>query len=115
MSLLLDILSWIFILAGSFFCVTAGLGLLRLPDFFCRTHAGGIMDSLGMGLLFVGMGLQAPDYLVVVKLFFIYVFVLLTGPAAIHALTRAAVHSGELKLLPDDASAGNDGGESSKP
>lgn len=101
MTLLIDGLSWLFILAGSFFCLTAGLGLLRLPDFFCRTHAGGIMDSLGMGLLFLGMALQAPDYLVVVKLVFIYVFVLLTGPAAIHALARAAVHSGEIPLLPE--------------
>jgi len=100
MSMLLDILSWILILGGSFFCLTAGLGLIRLPDFFCRTHAGGIMDSLGMGLLFAGMALQAPDYLVVVKLVFIYIFVLLTGPAAIHALARAAVHSGEIPLLP---------------
>ena len=115
MSLILDVLSWLFILGGSFFCVTAGVGLLRLPDFFCRTHAGGIMDSLGMGLLFVGMALQAPDYLVLVKLFFIYVFVLLTGPAAIHALTRAAVHSGDLKLLPDDADVKEDGGDTSKP
>lgn len=101
MSMFLDLLSWAFILSGCFFCLTAGLGLLRLPDFFCRTHAGGVMDSLGMGLLFIGMALQAPDYLVIVKLVFIYLFVLLTGPAAIHALTRAAVHSGDIPLLPE--------------
>lgn len=105
MSIVLDIFSWLFILSGSFFCLTAGLGLLRLPDFFCRTHAGGIMDSLGMGLLFLGMALQAPDYLVIIKLFFIYAFVLLTGPAAIHALARAAVHSGEIPLLPSEPNA----------
>lgn len=101
MSMVLDLLSWLLILGGSFFCLTAGLGLLRLPDFFCRTHAGGVMDSLGMGLLFAGMALQAPDYIVVIKLVFIYIFVLLTGPAAIHALARAAVHSGEIPLLPN--------------
>ncbi len=100
MSVFLDFLSWIFILAGCFFCITAGLGLLRLPDFFSRTHAGGIMDSLGVGMLFFGMALQAPDYLVIIKLLFIYLFVLLTGPAAIHALARAAVHSGDIPLLP---------------
>ncbi len=103
MMMLLDVLSWMFALVGSFFCITAGLGLLRLPDFFCRTHAGGVMDSLGMGMLFVAMTLQAPHYLVVIKLVFIYVFMMLTGPAAIHALARAAVHSGEVDLLPDSA------------
>jgi len=113
MSLLLEILSWIFIVSGSFFCVTAGLGLLRLPDFFSRTHAGGVMDSLGVGLLFVAMALQAPGYLVIIKLVFIYIFVLLTGPAAIHALTRAAVHSGEIPLLPNEPDHSED--TSSKP
>ncbi len=100
MAIIVDALSWLLALTGSFFCLTAGLGLLRLPDFFCRTHAGGIMDSLGVGLLFLAMALQAPDYLVVIKLLFIYAFILLTGPAAIHALARAAVHSGDVELLP---------------
>ena len=108
MSIVIDGFSWLLILSGSFFCLTAGIGLLRLPDFFCRTHAGGIMDSLGVGLLFVGMALQAPDYLVIVKLFFIYIFILLTGPAAIHALARAAVHSGEIPLLPSEPSPKED-------
>jgi len=54
----------------------------------------GIMDSLGMGCLFAGMALQTSSPLVLVKLFFIYAFVLLTGPAAIHALARAALHAG---------------------
>ncbi len=90
----LDIISWVLILIGSFACLTAGLGLIRLPDFFCRSHAGGIMDSLGMGCLFAGMALQSSSPLVLVKLFFIYGFVLLTGPAAIHALARAALHAG---------------------
>lgn len=108
MNVVLDVFSWLLILSGSFFCLTAGLGLLRLPDFFCRTHAGGIMDSLGMGLLFLGMALQAPDYLVIIKLIFIYAFILLTGPAAIHALARAAVHSGEIPLLPSESTAKED-------
>lgn len=92
--IILDAISWILIVAGSFACVTAGIGLIRLPDFFCRSHAGGIMDSLGMGFLFAGMALQTTDPLILVKLFFIYGFVLLTGPTAIHALARAALHAG---------------------
>ena len=104
----LDIASWALILVGSFACVTAGLGLIRLPDFFCRSHAGGIMDSLGMGCLFAGMALQTSSPLVLVKLFFIYAFVLLTGPAAIHALARAALHAGLKPQLGDRA-----GGDSS--
>ncbi|MEM9601361.1 MAG: monovalent cation/H(+) antiporter subunit G [Pseudomonadota bacterium] len=92
--ILLDVASWVLIVIGSFACVTAGIGLIRLPDFFCRSHAGGIMDSLGMGCLFLGMALQTSNPLVLIKLFFIYTFILLTGPTAIHALARAALHAG---------------------
>ena len=42
MSLALDILSWIFLIAGSAFAVIGGIGILRLPDFSTRMHGGGI-------------------------------------------------------------------------
>ena len=38
LSLLVDMASWALLAVGGFFCVTAGLGLLRLPDFFSRGH-----------------------------------------------------------------------------
>jgi len=51
MQLLLDIASWVFLLTGSFFAVVGGIGLLRLPDFYSRIHAGGITDTMGAGLI----------------------------------------------------------------
>ena len=104
MSMLLDIFSGLCLLAGSFFCITTGVGLLRLPDFFTRTHAVGVIDGLGAGLILFGLALQAPDYMVLLKLGFTYLFMLITGPAAVHALARAALISGLEPMLarPDE-------------
>lgn len=85
----LDILSWILLCAGGFFCITAGVGLIRMPDFYTRAHAGSILDSMGAGLIFFGLALQAPNYLVVVKLLFTFFFLMITGLAAIHALAQS--------------------------
>lgn len=94
MSDVLDILSWAAILSGSVFTVIAGVGLLRLPDFFSRAHAVGIQDTLSTGLIILGLLLQSDDWLVGVKLVLVLVFVLITGPTAAHALARAALHAG---------------------
>ena len=89
MSLVLDIISLVLLVLGSFFCITAGLGLIRMPDLFTRAHSASILDTMGSGLILLGLALQAPDYLVAVKLFFIFFFLLVTSLAAIHALAQA--------------------------
>lgn len=89
MSVILDIVSLLFLCAGGFFCITAGVGLIRMPDFYTRAHAASILDSMGAGLILIGLTLQAPTYLVAVKLLFTYFFLMITGLAAIHALAQS--------------------------
>jgi len=88
MTLALDIASLVLLILGSFFCITAGVGLIRMPDFYTRAHSASILDSMGSGLILLGLALQAPDYLVAVKLFFIFFFLLVTSLAAVHALAQ---------------------------
>lgn len=94
MSILLDVLSWLSILIGAFAVITASLGLMRLPEFFSRTHSTGILDTLGAGMILLGFGLQTGLSLVTFKLALVFVFILITGPTAAHALARSALHSG---------------------
>ncbi|NKB69567.1 MAG: sodium:proton antiporter [Candidatus Latescibacteria bacterium] len=94
MTVLIEVLSWLCILAGAFFCLIGGLGLLRLPDFFSRMHGAGLTDTLGAGLLLTGLMLQAGLSLVTVKLLAILFFLLLTSPTATHALAQAARAAG---------------------
>ncbi len=96
MQLLIDILSWITILTGSFFVITGGIGILRLPDFFTRLHAVSMPDTLGIGLIILGLVLQAGFTQTSAKLIMIFLFMIFTGPAATHALAKTALH-GKLK------------------
>jgi len=91
MSVAIDILSWVLLIAGGAFCVIGALGLVRMPDFFTRMHAASVTDTLGAGLMLAGLVLQAGFTLVTVKLVVIGLLILLTSPAATHALAQAAL------------------------
>ncbi|MBT6441054.1 MAG: monovalent cation/H(+) antiporter subunit G [Alphaproteobacteria bacterium] len=92
--MVLDVLSWITISAGAFFILAGGIGLIRLPDVFCRVHAAGLTDTVGAGLMLTGLMLQAGATLVTVKLVLIMVFLIFTSPTASYALAHAALLDG---------------------
>ncbi len=94
MEALLYYASWACLLFGAGFCFIGGLGLLRLPDFYSRIHGSGVTDTLGAGLVLLGLGFQSGLSLVTVKLVMIAIFLLLVSPVATHAIARAARHSG---------------------
>jgi multicomponent Na+:H+ antiporter subunit G len=100
MSAVLDVASWILLLAGGLFCVVGGLGVLRMPDFYTRVHAASVTDIVGAGLVLFGLFLQAGWTLVAVKLLVIGVLIFFTSPAATHALVKAALGRG-VEPLPD--------------
>ena len=58
MSFALDVLSWICLMSGALFCVLGGVGLLRMPDFWTRAHAASVTDTMGAGLILVGLMFQ---------------------------------------------------------
>jgi len=94
MPLVLDAASWLLLLAGGAFIFVGGLGMLRLPDFYTRTHAASLTDTLGTIFVLSGVLLQAGISLAAIKLFAIMVFLLLTSPTAAYALANAARLSG---------------------
>lgn len=98
MSLVIDVASWFCLLLGAGFSVVGAIGLLRLPDFYTRVHAVGVIDTMGAGLILLGCALQSGLSLIGAKLLMIWALIYLTGPAATHALAKAAYASG-LKVL----------------
>jgi len=86
----LDLLSWLLLILGAGFCVVGSLGLLRLPDFYARTHAASVTDTLGASLVLAGLMIQGGVSLVSAKLGLIVIFIFITSPTAAHALARAA-------------------------
>jgi multicomponent Na+:H+ antiporter subunit G len=94
MSLLVDAASWICLVAGAFFCVVGAVGLLRMPDFYTRMHAASVTDTVGAGLILLGLALQAGFSLVSAKLALIGLLLFLASPTATHALAQAALARG---------------------
>ena len=91
MDIVIDILTWPLLISGAVFSMIGGFGIIRLPEFFSRMHAGGITDTLGAGLIIGGLMLQGGLSLVTVKLFMIIFFLIITSPSAISFSTN---HSG---------------------
>ncbi len=109
--MIIDVLSWAALIIGSFFIVVGGIGLLRLPDVFCRFHAAGVTDTAGAGFIGLGLMLQAGATLVTVKLMLMLIFLWITSPTSTHALARAALVSGlkPWRKAHDDESNDDDG------
>ncbi len=105
MAQVIDLLSWAALLGGGFFYVVGAIGLNRMPDIFTRMHAVSVSETLGVGLMTLGMLLQTGDPLVAVKLIIIVLVIWTTGAVATHALARAALHDGEKPLLADATGA----------
>ena len=93
-ALLIEVISWGFILAGSAFVLIGAYGILKFRDFWARLHAFSVMDSGGVILLLIGMAPQAGPTLIAVELLIIGIFLFITGPTATHAMANAAFVSG---------------------
>lgn len=76
-------LGTITLFAGCFFVVVAAIGMVRLPDVYCRSHALGKAVTLGILLLLVGYGLRVPE-VSWLKLTFVLIFQLVTIPVSSH-------------------------------
>ena len=104
MDTMLHGLSWILLMTGCAFAVTGGIGLLRLPDFFSRTHAGGMTDTMGAGLVLTGLMFESGLNLATFKLVLILIFLYVTSATSAHAVAQAALARGVEPLLaePDE-------------
>jgi multicomponent Na+:H+ antiporter subunit G len=101
--IVLDILTWIFLLTGSFFAIVGGIGIVRLPEFYSRLHGGGITDTLGAGLIMTGLLFQGGLSLATVKLLMILFFLMVTSPTSCHALAKSALAQGLKPVLEIDS------------
>lgn len=94
MTPLLDIVSATLLLSGTFFFITATLGLLRFPDIYTRLHAAAKGDTLGAGLILLGLAIQAGFRIEAIKILIMVCFMFLTSPVAAHAISRAVYFTG---------------------
>mgnify|MGYP002621728663 CR=1 FL=1 len=93
-------IAYFFVITGAIAIVIGLIGVYRMPDFFTRLHAASVVDTLGTMFITLGLILYSGINLVSVKLMLIMLFILITTPAAAHALAKSALH-GKLQPLLD--------------
>jgi multicomponent Na+:H+ antiporter subunit G len=87
-------LTIIFVILGTFFMFIGSVGVVRLPDFFTRSHATSKSDTLGIMLIVAGLMFFEGLSLNSLKLLIVFIFVALANPVGAHALARAAFKFG---------------------
>ena len=94
MSLVVDLFSIAAISAGVFFFLAGTAGLLRFPDALSRLHALTKADSLGLGLIVLGLLPSAESPLGGLKLVAIWALVQLAGATTSQLVGRAVRRKG---------------------
>jgi len=103
MDTLMQVSSAIFLLIGSFLCISGGVGILRFPDFYTRMHAVGVTETLATAMILIGLILHNPDFLVDIKLMIILLMTIFISPTASHALAKAALDNNLKPKLDEQA------------
>lgn len=93
------------LVGGGFFGLVATLGVLRLPDFYTRTHAASKSETLSAILVLAAVALAVGESLPTIKVLLLLLFAFLTNPTAAHAISRAAYDDG---IEPWTADGGDD-------
>ena len=81
-----------------FFALAGTVGILRMPDAFCRMQSSTNISTFGMLGVILGGILYAAFFLnngeIAVKLAVLGVFYIITSPISGHAIAKAAYHHG---------------------
>ncbi len=86
----LDLAAAALLLAGTFFSVLGGLGVLRLPDVYTRLSATSKAATLGVSCILLAGAIHFHDAGVSARALVTAAFVFLTAPVAAHMIGRAA-------------------------
>ena len=87
---LLILVGWGLVIIGSFFIISAVIGIIRFPDFYSRMHAAGVADSFGLFLCVIGFACLQADIESAIKLLLLACFTLVIFPVSAHSLVKAA-------------------------
>ena len=90
----MDLISALLMALGAGFTLLAGVGLHRFDDVFARMHAAGKASTLGLLLILLGVALRLATLGQVLKLSVVAVLAVVTIPAGVHVIARAAWRAG---------------------
>lgn len=83
-----DLIGLIILWGGIGFCAIGVLGVIRMPDLYCRLHASGKVATVGLCGLLLGAAVMMPS--AALKLLALAIFAILSLPVGTHAIAAAA-------------------------
>ena len=98
------------VLTGALLILTAAIGVVRLPDVLCRSHAVAKALTLGIFLMLLGLWLHLGEKQSALKILLAIFFQLVTIPVASHLVGLLALQKNlpRWKSRPiDDSGSGN--------
>ena len=103
----IDAAAWVLAVSGCAFVLIGAVGMLRMPDFATRAHAASLIDVFGTMQIIAALALagvqRAGANTTSLKLVLIIVFLLITAPAAIHAIFKTYLQErGAARSAPGD-------------
>lgn len=90
--MILEILGLVVLWVGVGFSVLGVVGMIRMPDLYCRLHASGKVATVGLCGLLIGTAILMPS--AALKLLALAIFAVLTLPVSTHAIAAAAYRHG---------------------
>ncbi len=94
LNLILQTVTITLFLLGMLFFLVGTLGIIRLPDFYSRTHPATKCDTLGAGSIFLGIAIYEKFSPEALKILVLAGFILLTSPTVANALACSAFRTG---------------------
>ncbi|WP_163581262.1 monovalent cation/H(+) antiporter subunit G [Gracilibacillus saliphilus] len=93
---IMQIIIILFLVIGTFFVLSASIGVIRFPDVYTRLHASTKAATLGISGIMIGafIFLYVEHGMVSGKLILGIIFILLTAPVSAHMIGRAAHATG---------------------
>lgn len=106
---IMDIIVILLLLVGTFFILSASIGVIRFPDVYTRLHASTKGATLGIQGILIGafIFLYVEHGIISGKLILGAIFILLTAPVSAHMIGRAA-HSSDVKPWSHDGRTRDD-------
>lgn len=108
MEVVLDVLVAVLLLVGCLMSLTAGLGLIRLPDILSRMHAATKPQVLGLLCMLLAVVINARDWSMLPLALLGWALMLLTAPVSAHMVGRSSYrtkHVHDEDLVDDDLAA----------
>ncbi|MGN0063083.1 MAG: monovalent cation/H(+) antiporter subunit G [Nocardioides sp.] len=93
----MDVVSAVLLLTGSFFALVAAIGVVRLPDLLSRMHAATKPQVIGLMLVVLGLAARLRSWEVLGFLLLIVAMQMATAVVSSHMIGRASYRSGQVR------------------